>query len=664
MSTQTPHFYRPEIDGLRSIAVLSVVLYHFGFAGLQGGFVGVDVFFVISGFLIGGLLWREASETGSISLKRFYVRRIKRLAPAYVAMALASLIAAYFIVLPFEFREFGKSLIAATVYLSNVSFFREAGYFDTVSEDKVLLHTWSLSVEEQFYIILPLLMLLLLRNTFSLRIVLWISLVVSLIACAWITQRSQPAAFYLFPFRAWELLAGVILAIEVQRRPFKHVAFLSYLGLTLILASIAFIPAGAQFPGWHALFPVLGTVLIIANGQQKNIVNRTLASPAPVAIGLISYSLYLWHWPVLTLSTYYRGAYSGHLETTFWLGISIALAYLSWRFVERPVRRTDFSALLTFTAAALASAVLVLAGGLIYLKDGMIERFEPPLRTHIEASADFLQDWSRCYVSTDGPFLGLELCPIGPEQAPEILIWGDSHVRALKEGLEQAAFDADTPALLIWRAGCAPVFGLVKNETSASPVQNEACSNANAQIETALQAGDFKRVLLVGRWGYYAQGSGTGLDAGNQVALSVEGTTGSQAEQFSQGLIGTVQRIQGFGSEVFVLKAIPEIRDYDSRHIARALAGNRLSDESLATAVEIPAAAHEKRVSDLSQTLAQIDANGAALLDPAPFLCAAQTCSALHDGKAQYFDNNHIINSAALRIRSLFDPLFASESNP
>jgi hypothetical protein len=294
----------------------------------------------------------------------------------------------------------------------------------------------------------------------------------------------------------------------------------------------------------------------------------------------------------------------------------------------------------------------------------MIERFEPPLRTHIEASADFLQDWSRCYVSTDGPFLGLELCPIGPEQAPEILIWGDSHVRALKEGLEQAAFDADTPALLIWRAGCAPVFGLVKNETSASPVQNEACSNANAQIETALQAGDFKRVLLVGRWGYYAQGSGTGLDAGNQVALSVEGTTGSQAEQFSQGLIGTVQRIQGFGSEVFVLKAIPEIRDYDSRHIARALAGNRLSDEALATAVEIPAAAHEKRVSDLSQTLAQIDANGAALLDPAPFLCAAQTCSALHHGKAQYFDNNHIINSAALRIRSLFDPLFASGSTP
>ncbi len=183
MSNPAPLHYRPEIDGLRSIAVLAVVLYHFGVTGLQGGFVGVDVFFVISGFLIGGLLWREGQSTGAISLKRFYMRRIKRLAPAYVAMALASLIVGYLVLLPFEFREFGKSLIAATVYLSNVNFYREAGYFDTASEDKVLLHTWSLSVEEQFYIVLPILMLLLLRRSLGLRILLWLSFFASLIAC-------------------------------------------------------------------------------------------------------------------------------------------------------------------------------------------------------------------------------------------------------------------------------------------------------------------------------------------------------------------------------------------------------------------------------------------------------------------------------------------------
>lgn len=664
MSNQSPPTYRPEIDGLRSTAVLAVVLYHFGFSGVQGGFVGVDVFFVISGFLIGGLLWREAEQTGKINLKRFCTRRIKRLAPAYVAMAAVSLCVAYVVSLPFEFREFGKSLIAATVYLSNVNFFREAGYFDTASEDKVLLHTWSLSVEEQFYIVLPILVLLFMRWSVGLRAVLWVSFAMSLIACIWMTQRSQPAAFYLFPFRAWELLAGVLLAIEMHRRSIPALATLSYAGLFLILASIAFIPASAQFPGWHAIFPVLGTVLIIANGNDANLVNRTLSSPAPVAIGLISYSLYLWHWPVLTLSNYYRGEYSGGLEIGFWLAVCFVLAYGSWRFIERPVRRSNTSALITFVSAALASGALIATGGFIFLKDGMLNRFGPPLRTHIEASADFLQDWSRCTVPNSGPFKGLETCPIGPEGTPEILVWGDSHVRALKEGLERLSFETEAPALLIWRAGCAPVFGLRKDETSASPAQNDAYRTANAQIETALIETVFKHILLVGRWGYYAQGQGLGLDEDNRVTLTVDGANSLQSEQFSEGLQDTTLDLQNAGSKVFVLKAIPEIGQYDSRHIARALAGNRLNQMDLNKALTSDQTIHQARIEPLVTGFKTLKSKGITLLDPTPYFCDEQVCSALHDGAAQYFDNNHIINSSALRIRPLFAPVFDLSANP
>ncbi len=659
MSNPAPLHYRPEIDGLRSIAVLAVVLYHFGVTGLQGGFVGVDVFFVISGFLIGGLLWREGQSTGAISLKRFYMRRIKRLAPAYVAMALASLIVGYLVLLPFEFREFGKSLIAATVYLSNVNFYREAGYFDTASEDKVLLHTWSLSVEEQFYIVLPILMLLLLRRSLGLRILLWLSFFASLIACIWITQRSQPAAFYLFPFRAWELLAGVLLAIESQRRAPMQMAALSFAGLALVLGGIAFIPAGAQFPGWHAIIPVAGTVLLIMNGQDDNLVNRALSSPIPIGIGLISYSLYLWHWPVLTLSSYYRGEYSGPIEVVFWLSASIALAYLSWRFVERPARRSALSPWPTFGVAAVASGALIAAGAVLFVKDGLIERFAPPLRTHIEASADFLQDWSRCTVPDAGSFKGLEVCPIGPDGTPKTLIWGDSHVRALKEGLELAAFEADAPAVLIWRAGCAPVFGLSKDESSATPAQDEACTTANQQIERALSDAPFETVLLVGRWGYYSTGGGVGRDAENTISLQVAQANGDQSTQFAQGLETTARAIQATGADVFLLDAIPEIPAYDSRKIARALAGHRMGEAELASAVSVTQQTVNKRAQTLAPLMQEMQNTGIATLDPTPYFCGKTSCSALFEGKAQYFDNNHIVNAAALRIRGLFAPVFA-----
>lgn len=664
----TPNGYRSEIDGLRAIAVLSVVLYHFGVPGLTGGFVGVDIFFVISGFLIGGILWREHSTTGKISILRFYVRRFKRLAPAYFAMAIATFVAAWFILLPFEFREFGKSLIAATVYLSNVFFWRSSGYFDSGAEDKVLLHTWSLAVEEQFYVFLPLILLIILRWRRRVPVILAALALASLAACVSYTKIDQPGAFYLFPFRAWELLAGVLLAIWGQetRTDWRGSAARSWLGLVLIIASVLIIQPNDQFPGMVAVLPVLGTALIIGSGRSNSFVNRLLRARIMVGIGLISYSLYLWHWPVFTLAHYYFGGLEGWGMRIALIALSFVLAYLSWLLVERPVRRAaGMPVWAVFSGVVVSSAILIGLGGLLYKQGGLPDRFGPDAKPHIMATADFLQDFSRCTVPANGPWRGIELCPIGPEGEPRALIWGDSHVRAFKEGLEQVAWETDTPALIIWRAGCAPLFGLEKTESAATPAQNAACTAANNQIRAALpEMPSLDKLLLIGRWAYYAEGRGIGRDADNTIAIkAVDGDSGGdQVAVLKHAAEQSMLDLLNHFDEVFVLRQVPEVPEYDSRYVAREMAHGRL-DAAGASSLGIVSE------DDLAERSAAADAPFVDLrregvitwIDLWPRMCGARLCSALQGSTGFYFDNNHLTNEAARSLRDAFRPVFTPD---
>ncbi|SEM41823.1 Peptidoglycan/LPS O-acetylase OafA/YrhL, contains acyltransferase and SGNH-hydrolase domains [Roseovarius tolerans] len=654
--------YRPEIDGLRAIAVLSVVLYHFGLPGIAGGFVGVDVFFVISGFLIGGILWDDIRETGRIRLARFYLRRIRRLAPAYFAMAGVTLVMGWLILLPFEFREFGKSLIAATVYLSNIHFHREAGYFDGLSEEKPLLHTWSLAVEEQFYIVLPFLMLVLLRLRASVPVILGGIAVLSLVACIWLTRGMPQATFYLFPFRAWELLAGVLLTIAGREGGWRYALHpaLSWAGLALILGSVLFIRAEG-FPGWQALGPVLGTVLILLNGREANPVNRALAHPGPVFIGLISYSLYLWHWPVFVLSSYWRGGYGGPVEAVGWLALAVVISVLSWRYVERPVRRMRGGTRVLLGGTVLASAGLLAFGAVLWRGDGLPARFPPEYRTHIAASGDFNQDWSRCTVPGSGALAGVETCPIGPEGAPQVLIWGDSHLRAMKEGLEAAAWLAERPALILWHAGCPPLFGVSKTETAATPAQDAACTEANRVIREGLaQIESLEVLLLVGRWSYYAEGQGAGRDADNRITLAPLPDSllpqGPQHTLFNAALTRTLADLGPQFARLYLLRQPPEVPDYDSRAVARALVhGRGVADEVL----RVPRPEAEARAARAEAPLRALDAAGVIeVIDPWPRLCDDASCSVMQGGAALYFDNNHLTNRGAIALSDLFAPVF------
>ena len=640
---------------------MPVVLYHFGVPGLGGGFTGVDVFFVISGFLIGGLLWAELRATGTIAAGAFWLRRIRRLAPAFFAMAAATAAAGWFVLLPFEYREFGKQLIAATLWLSNVQFWRDTGYFDTAAEAKPFLHTWSLSVEEQFYVVLPLVVLVLARWRGGLVAMLVAAWALSLAACLWLTPAMPSAAFYLFPFRAWELLTGVLLAILLAERPSWRLPPAAALaGLALIALSVVFVRPGAAFPGWQALVPVAGAALVLW-ARDGGPAARVLSHPVPVFVGLISYSLYLWHWPVLVLSRIWRDGWSGVAEGAFWLAVAVVLAILSWALVERPLRRARWiggRALLGGFGVAVAAC---LAFGLVAWRgDGLIGRFGPAARVHIAASQDFLQDWSRCSTPETGPWAGVETCAIGPDAPPRVVVWGDSHLRALMDGLALAADEAGVPGLIVWHAGCPPLIGLTKVESAATPAQDAACATATERTIAAIAATAPEAVLLVGRWSYYAEGAGIGRDAQNTIRLTPAPPLGEgTADPYAAAWQATVDRLRQTGAQVAVFRQVPELPDHDSRLLAAAVAHGRMTPaEALATGTVDPAAL-APRIARAEAPLAVLPPD-VALIDPWPLICGDGTCRAVHGDAGWYFDNNHLTNAGARALSPLFLPFLTA----
>lgn len=652
--------YRPAIDGMRAVAVLAVVLYHFGIPGLGGGFVGVDVFFVISGYLIGGLIWQEVTATGRLRLGAFWLRRIRRLAPAFFVMAAATALAGWMILLPFEFREFGKEIIAATLWLSNVLFWRDAGYFDAASETKPFLHTWSLSVEEQFYVALPLLVLLLARRRGALPGVLALLWALSLVACVALTPARQSATFYLFPFRAWELLTGVLLAIRLAGHPERRgPPAAAWAGLALILAAAVLLRPGAGFPGWQALAPVAGAALILW-ARDEGPAARLLSHPAPVFVGLISYSLYLWHWPVMVLSVYARGGWSGLPEALGWMALAFALSILSWALVERPVRRSRRIGGRALTGGFVAAALACLAFGLVLWRgDGLPARFGPEARVHIAASQDFLQDWSRCSTPATGPFAGVETCAIGPEGAPRVVVWGDSHLRALMDGLAVAADRAEVPGVILWHAGCPPLAGVTKRESAATPAQDAACAEATGRTLAGIGALRPAVVLLVGRWTYYANGSGVGRDAENVIALSSDSLHAvSQPALYDAAWAETLARLSPVAGRIAVFRQPPELPDYDSRAVARALVHGRMDAAGAVAAGRVDPATLGPRIGPAEAPIVALAASGAVrIVDPWPLICAPD-CVAVHGDEGWYFDNNHLTNAGALALVPLFLPLF------
>ncbi len=450
--------YRSEIDGLRAVAVLPVIFFHAGFDVFSGGFAGVDVFFVISGFLITSILIDEL-EREDFSVARFYERRARRILPALFVVLLACIPFAWMWMLPSEMKNFSKSVFATVLFSSNILFWMESGYFDTAAELKPLLHTWSLAVEEQYYLLFPLFLLLLWR--FGRSRVIWVIAAIALASFllseyGW---RNHPGAnFFLAPTRVWELLAGSICAFLAVNGPPRANNVLSVAGLALIVFSIFYYDSSTPFPSIYALAPVVGTALVLLYARSETVVARLLSTAPFVGIGLISYSAYLWHQPLFAFARIRSLTEPSQPLMAALAAASLALAVITWKFVEQPLRRNSgvsHAGRKTFACAS-AGLAIVLFGGVI-LKDGFEFRYW--FGPHFEAQFRPHDVLGLCERPPIDDAHNATFCRLGdPKKKLKMLVFGDSHSSALNPMLHALGKEQGFSYVNIFSGGCPPCW--------------------------------------------------------------------------------------------------------------------------------------------------------------------------------------------------------------
>jgi peptidoglycan/LPS O-acetylase OafA/YrhL len=498
--------YRPDVDGVRAIAVIAVVAFHAFPGSLPGGFVGVDIFFVISGYLITGILIRSIAEN-SFSISAFYIRRIRRIFPALSILLIAVLALGWTRMLPLDYAQLGKHILGGAFFSSNLLLWSEAGYFDADAADKPLLHLWSLGVEEQFYIVWPILLWFLSRRNRNILATLALIAAASFLLSVTLTAVAPIAAFY-SPFtRTWELAAGGLIACqEFNKPPFSgfrplysnvHArTCLSAVGVLLMIASFFLISEDKAFPGWWALLPVAGACFVIL-ARGENPINRYFLGWRPLIwIGLISYPLYLWHWPLLSIA---KLTAAGSLSVSTRLAIvalSFLLAVATFQFVERPIRHSRIS--WKRTGALLATmAATAGVGSVIFLMDGVQSRFPLTLQALIR-QYDYKTDakFGTCWIVLKDPFrkYAKDCFPLQKGARPRIFLWGDSHAARLYPGL-QNTYSREFDVTFMARSSCWPILhGAFGN-----------CIISNQSILRAVEVTKPDVVVLFAHWSRYIE---------------------------------------------------------------------------------------------------------------------------------------------------------------
>lgn len=498
--------YRADIDGLRALAVLGVIAFHANPRLLPGGFVGVDVFFVLSGFLITGLIM-EALEAGSFNFSDFYTRRIKRIFPAYIVVAVTTLALSSYLLIPNDYIFYTTSLAASWAFLSNVFFSMLSwGYFGQRTEEFPLLHTWSLSVEEQFYFVFPVVLVFLSRH-YRKYLVPVLILLGAVFAAISQMKTGEIKSYFLITSRAHELIIGALAFFLARRFPAPAAAMASLmalLGITLVSGSFLLINKELPFPGLNSLFPCIGTALLLYAGTTVNATSQLLRKRPLVAVGLISYSLYLWHWPIFAFLKYRQVELTAAVALAA-VALAFMLAYLTWRFVENPIRRNNA---IGFRQAAIPlyvvpAAVFMSVGGYSYVTEGAPQRFSSEMRELI-SSYSFERDLGRtCSVrAEDYKKITLDYllahCAFGAadQEKARVLLMGDSHAHHFKPFIDRLSRDAGLKAVYHVQGGCFPTE---LQATDRNPETGPTtCQQRNADL---LQlAGSFEYVVLAGFW--------------------------------------------------------------------------------------------------------------------------------------------------------------------
>jgi peptidoglycan/LPS O-acetylase OafA/YrhL len=672
-----PHHptYRPDIDGLRAAAIIPVVIFH-AFPGvLPSGFVGVDVFFVISGFLISSIIFKGL-ERKSFTFAHFYANRIKRIFPALLFVLSASLVFGWFFLLPGEYAQLGKHIAGGAGYIENFVLLHEAGYFDTKSFLKPLMHLWSLGIEEQFYLTYPFLLWLgwhLRRNLLAIIVPL---VLISFSLNIWQVRGNVAASFLLPQTRFWELWAGGALAYldiflpDVRSRlpgnwsrlasgishgklthPDAAIVnnMLSIVGMLLVGAALLLVRQHA-FPGWWALLPVWGASLLILAGPDAWVNRKILSNKIAVFVGLISYPLYLWHWPILSFLRIIRsGELSGPVRLAAVI-LSLVLSWATWRFVESPIR---FGRKTWINTAALAviSVILGCIGYAVFHQDGFAGRFK-------NIPDDFGWAQPQIFSTPDcRKTVGLDAmqyCRSFGAGLPDVLLIGDSHADSLSRGLAPAYAQRSHTLMNLGAPACVPFYD-TESYTLGMRQERDCKLIVNRMLEFATSTPSVRTIILSVRGPLNMSGRDFGEDAGGapkEIAWDGAPKGSSQTDMFVGAFRNTVLRLSASGKKIVVFIDWPEL-GFDPRSclprpvslfsITRPLCGVPRSQ------VDARNHAYREAVFALKKEF-----GGLTVFDPFPYLCNSSACYAMTGGHLLYRDDNHLSAAGATYLSEKF----------
>ncbi len=621
-------FYRPDIDGLRALAIIAVVGFHAFPNIFPGGFIGVDVFFTISGFLITSIIFKQ-SQTNTFSFKSFYSRRIKRLFPALILVLGCGLIYGYFVMLPGEFKSLGKYTVSSVLFATNFTLYGDAGYFDVVSEQKPLLHLWSLSIEEQFYLVWPILIYLLSKKSRAFTFLMTGGLALfSFSLNIYFSFKNPSLAFYLPFTRFWEFLVGALASYIYSYSkisiPLPLYTPLSLLGFLLINFSIIFFNKLLIFPGWWALCPTLGAfILLLCKDSALN--SKIFSHKILVFIGLISYPLYLWHWPIFSFLhiIYPYADFSFKIIAIF---VSLLLSVLTYRYIEVPLRALGFKCL--FCLVSLMSIVGIIG----YLMS--INKFPP----WVESLPDFIQidQAGKDYTSPEQlnwkPLkLGSHVCFQKGNNKKKVLFFGDSQMEQFVSRIDKKLKENphSKAAIFATQPGCVPI-----NNVHTFPIPLPNCSHFSEEVMALSAHPDIDTIVISALWVHY-------LDTNLYYYKGQPIRSGTAA--FKMVLAEFMQMIENMkknGKEVYIILNIPFGEHYGPKNfIKRDIVGGWKIAKFFPCLKEWRL--HSQKVSEELKKVAQ--ATNTFILDPANFLCDSKRCFNCQSDKTPiYLDNTHL----------------------
>lgn len=648
----TPHAipYRPDIDGMRAIAVLTVVVFHAFPMLVPGGFVGVDIFFVISGYLISTIIFK-ALAAGTFSFMDFYQRRARRILPPLVVVIAATLIIGWSVLLPDEYAELGKHSLAGLGFVANIVLWQEAGYFDSAAEFKPLLHLWSLGVEEQFYIFWPLILACAWRIGLSLWMTIGVIAVLSFVLNILLTATAPSAAYFLLHTRAWEMLIGAALAWAVFKghrlgldTP-RARDLASMAGLIMVLAALVLVDKDSMFPGWWALLPTLGAALIIAAGPNALVNKKLLSIRLLVFIGLISFPLYLWHWPLLTFVRIVQGESVSVWLLTAAIVVSVLLSWASYYFLETPLRQSK--RWLPMGLLVAFGLLVALGSHNIYSRDGLNFRLKDA-QAKSEAQA---LEWPTNLRSADGctperlSGAGVDCLVMSDSLKANAVIIGDSHANHYYWALSHAFKGSDINLLQLAEGGCPPLYGL---DFLDKGVVVPCSQSIDPIIQHVVDDPDLETVFVAGRWVGYMTGRDLDdprdhvSDESIYIGEPAADDQSRRVEIFSQALAASLDMLSTSGKKIVFLHAVPEL-PFNARECVSWSPNRYISRVPRETCGYDRAIADERAAEyrpQLDVVLARYPM--IAQFDPMPFICAEAQCLGRQDGVLLYRDDDHL----------------------